>query len=198
MSVWSRIVSRPHHPSLVEHGYKIVKTIGQGAYGRVYHVERLNDGKSYAAKIVGDVDLTPDGIPIEADILLHLTDVPNVPNIHDIFTTNNGSHVMVMDKPDEPFDTLQRTTDFDPHIVISNLIKILIDIDTLDICHMDIHSDNILVSKNNQVTLVDFGRARYKHTPFIHDPSCPLVSSYDELTHTSLQYIIREIEPNRQ
>jgi serine/threonine protein kinase len=193
-SVWSRIISKPHHPSLFEHGYKIVKAIGYGANGRVYDVERLNDGKTYAAKMVGgNVRMSAGAdMPLEADILLHLTDVPDVPRLHDVFTTRYGTHVMVMDKPLEPFETLANAMakrSVDARRIMSNLVQILRDVDAFDVCHMDIHSHNILVSSGWRVTLVDFGRAMYKKSS---------EENTDERTVESMCSMVRSVDPDAE
>ncbi len=202
-SVWSRIISKPHYPSLIEHGYKIVKVIGHGSSCKVYEVERLNDGKKYAAKTVGDdVAMVEDDMPLEASILLHLTDVPNVPRLHDVFTTRFGTHVMIMDKPQEPFETLadmvahstiRKYPKIDTRCIMSNLVRILKDIDEFNISHMDIHSHNILISNSSDVTLVDFGNARYKN-PLMADKTKD--ADADNLTVRSVCAVARSIDPS--
>ena len=159
---------------LEERGYRPVATLGAGSSGRVYEVER--GGATYAAKIVADVELTADGVPLEADILMHLRDVPGVARLRDVVRLPCGSHAMVMDTPTGPFSTLFRCPwPVDARLVLTRLVRILRDVDARNVCHMDLHAQNILVSPGSDVTLVDFGRAQYKDRPF------PLVDLYAEM-----------------
>lgn len=150
-------------------GYDIVKTLGRGKYGVVYSVVPIDDHHTrYAAKVLHrqpDV-LTDSGLPLEAQIMTDLVDVPNVVRLVHHFVNNNHSHVLVMNIPREPYVRYSLIQfdqdDHDKRIVLSNLRNILVDINDRHISHMDVHPSNILVNTETlQVTLVDFGRATY-------------------------------------
>lgn len=173
-SVWSNIICKP---TLLDRGYRLVETLGYGAYGRVYRVEHVASGKTYAAKFVSDVDTVtsdngPGTIPLEADVLIRLKDVQGVSHLHDVFFMPCGFWVMVMDIPDEPFATLATLaalgSNVDARAVMARLVHILRDVDACNVCHMDIHPSNILISADDSVTLIDFGRAQYKDQPYAH------------------------------
>lgn len=68
-------------------GYMKIMVIGEGAYGKVYEVEK--DGQRYAAKQVDSVDLN------ELDLMMRF-DHPNVNKCLDFFQLNNGKFVIVM------------------------------------------------------------------------------------------------------
>lgn len=106
----------------------------------------------------------------EANLLRNLDYIPSVVNIFDSFL-ENGTAYFVMEYIDGttlgrmraqsengrlPFETAYR--------IIHQIAVCLHEVHTkANIFHRDISPENIMVSKNNQVKLIDFGTAKYIH-----------------------------------
>jgi serine/threonine protein kinase len=168
--------------------YSFVKEIGKTKTSRVYEVS--SDGVSYAAKTIE----RPYGnaTPHEVEIMRHLEGVEGVVQLKDTYDLGSGrigvldpvpSVAIVMEMPTGNVSTYHcvkaHKTDEQKRRILSRLVKILSRIDERNIAHNDLHENNFLVSgPDDRVTLIDFGRAQYKHVPFEH------VNLYKNLRHS--------------
>ena len=79
--------------------YRIIRTIGQGGMGTVYHVQRTTDGRHLAAKVLrgGVVDRTALGrFAREAQIMARLSH-PSLVAISDVDVTSGGILYLIME-----------------------------------------------------------------------------------------------------
>src|SRR5689334_5798699 len=83
--------------------YEVVREIGSGGMGVVYEIEHVRLRKRYVAKVIHDTikndDAAQKRMDREAQVLASLSH-PNVVQVHDVGTTNDGVHYFVMEKLD--------------------------------------------------------------------------------------------------
>jgi len=104
----------------------------------------------------------------EAKKLAQLNNVENIVAIYDCFKENNTAYIIMEYLEGE---TIAERLKRDKKIPYSEAIRLLLPIiDALsvvhehDILHRDIAPDNIFVTKDNKIKLLDFGAARYATT----------------------------------
>lgn len=129
--------------------------IGEGNYGNVY--QHKTDPKK-AIKILKRKNLeTINVMKNEIALLAHLNDVSGVVKLFD-FDMNCG---FVMEKID--IDLLKFLKNFKPSMdlkkkIISQILKIFIDLHDRKIVHFDVKTENFMIDvKTFQITLIDFG-----------------------------------------
>ena len=170
--------------------YQVERIIGQGGFGITYAARHVQLGTLYAIKeffISGKCIRQQDGWTVtfqdfkpelfekyrqrfrEEALTLSKLDNPHVVRVHDIFD-ENGTTYFVMDFV--AGETLQKKVESHgalPYDVAVNYMAQLCEaiehIHSHNILHRDIKPDNIIITKNNNVMLIDFGSAR----SFVHD-----------------------------
>src|SRR6266446_9322980 len=166
----------PLVPSYLLHSrYSIVSQVGTGGFGAVYQArDMLFSNRLVAIKEMSQDGLSPQELAeasaaFEHEALL-LTDLihPNLPRIHDHFTENGRSYV-VMDFI--AGDTLEDYVDkFVRRFSIESALEIGLQLCTvLDYLHTrqpplifrDLKPANIMRTADNHVYLIDFGIARH-------------------------------------
>lgn len=172
-------------PSPFKATFEVLRLLGAGADGRVFEVVEKATGDVFAAKFVfinSDLRMYGRRLPYEMKIMISLNGVAGVPTLVRQFIENEmtifskylqPSFVTVMSVPEAPYATLtemRHTSDFGSaavRTVFSNLVRILRDLDDRNICHVDLHPGNVMVStRTKAVTLIDYGRAEYKNIPY--------------------------------
>ena len=200
-------------PSPFKDAYEIGRQLGKGSDGYVYDVTDRVTKASYAAKIVyisNQVPMYSDRFPLEAKIMVSLRNVPHVPKLERFFIENEmtiggkyvyPSFVMVMTTPTPPFGSLSRFKKFSDfkkltRTVLSQIATILRDLDDNNVCHMDLYSENILISAtpSANANVIDFGRAQYKNVPYTYqdiDTYAAFPGSPPELRLTERNFRLR-------
>lgn len=169
-------------PSPFKDAYFVLRALGTGTDGTVYEVQDVETSEFLAAKVVridNEVEMFDDRVPLEARIMVSLETTPSVPRLEHMYVENKmtlcsknipPSFVLVMTMPPAPYCALHEARNlasFDGRKVFAGLIAALRGLDDNNVCHMDLHSLNVLVSTaTNEVTLIDFGRAQYKDVPY--------------------------------
>lgn len=145
---------------LILNGQELVvgEQLGKGAHGVVYRTSY--SGKNIAAKVA-----TPDhkkDLIKEAIILEHLKRTAGILESQGIFEDSIGNTVLLMEEA-RPVSGLDFNKDF-----AIKLVKTLSEIHKKGIGHNDLKIDNVLVDKNKNPIVIDFGRAyQIKNSPSV-------------------------------
>ena len=184
--------------------YQIVRVIQQSKTSCVYEVSR--NGVSYAAKTVARIN--GDVIPHEVKIMIHLSGVNGISKFKSTYNLVVPTIVIVMEMPAGDYMpygcVVNEKTDEQKRCIFARLVKILREIDDLNVAHNDLHEHNFIVhGSDDQVMLIDFGRAQHKNVPFAHvatymnwDRSPPELRlhglfDYDRLTMWTVGLLVR-------
>jgi serine/threonine protein kinase, bacterial len=161
--------------AMVNGRYLIVRKVGQGGMGAVYQVaDTFQGNRVLALKEMSDAAVDPADKPYmvaqferEAQLLQKLSH-PNLPYVTDKFS-ESGRHYLVMEFVNGR--TLQQMLDDTqcpfPEPQITNWAAQLCDVlgylhrQTPKIIFRDLKPDNIMITVNNQVKLIDFGIVRF-------------------------------------
>lgn len=154
--------------------YRIIKRLGSGANAEVFLAKDLNTGIEYAVKIFDDGDTHKK----ERNLLRSLNH-KGIPKLKDCFPILNG-YCIVMDYAKgvslknlfrkgrtESRQTEKRRTEskrmesIQPASIAEQLAEILIYLHTrpIPVIHGDLKPENIVVTENGEVRLLDFGSA---------------------------------------
>ncbi len=148
--------------------YIIRKKIGQGGFGTVYLAESISDHNlRVACKVIQQVGkkgaLAVSDARREYKILKDL-DHPGLPAIIDLLEDNK--HFCLVEEY-FPGETLKRVFVDDPETVrlsmkkiFMNLCAVMSYVHSKRVVHADIKLENILISKEGTVCLIDFANAR--------------------------------------
>jgi len=170
--------------------YRVERVIGMGGFGITYAASHVSLGTKFAIKefyIEGKCMRLGDGVTIayqdmspdafekfrkrfhDEAITLCRLDNPHVVHVHDIFDENGTTYILMDFVVGE---TLQRKVEREgalPYDLAVNYMAQLCEavehIHSHNILHRDIKPDNIIITPNNNVVLIDFGSAR----SFVHD-----------------------------
>lgn len=147
--------------------YRVVRTIGQGGMGTVYHVQRTTDGRDLAAKVLRSaaVDRTALGrFAREAQIMSRLSH-PSLVAISDVDVTSGGILYLIMElvSGSSLWQLRERFGDISwNRAVLAQIADALAALHARGVVHRDLKPDNVLVidggaSGRPIVKLADFG-----------------------------------------
>uniref|UniRef100_H2MS45 non-specific serine/threonine protein kinase n=1 Tax=Oryzias latipes TaxID=8090 RepID=H2MS45_ORYLA len=150
--------------------WEIVETIGKGTYGKVYRVTSKKDGSQAAVKVLDPINDVDEEIEAEYNILRSLSNHPNVVKFYGMFYKTdklsggqlwlvlelcNGGSVTELIK-----SLLMRGQRLQEPLISYILYSALLGLQHLHnnrIIHRDVKGNNILLTTNGGVKLVDFG-----------------------------------------
>lgn len=169
--LFGRTVPRP-----VLGRYKLVRLIGQGAFGSVYEAEDPQLERKVAVKVIhawagADAELLlREGRNVAK--VVH----PNVVAVHEVGTSEDGELFLAMELLEggtlrEWADAAPRTT---REIVgkYADAVRGLIAIHASGLAHGDFKADNVLLGSDGRVRVVDFGLSRLAARPASsHEPT---------------------------
>lgn len=140
--------------------YQIVELLGKGGFGTVYKAWDQQLDRDVAIKYI---DNTNPGILSEARALAKVN-CPNVISVFDIiqYDTQTGIVMELVDCPD-PL-TLESIRNLEPGRFLSFFRQLVLAIEAIHkagLLHLDLKPDNILITRDGEVKLTDFGIAQY-------------------------------------
>uniref|UniRef100_A0A3P9MQG0 non-specific serine/threonine protein kinase n=1 Tax=Oryzias latipes TaxID=8090 RepID=A0A3P9MQG0_ORYLA len=160
--------------------WEIVETIGKGTYGKVYRVTSKKDGSQAAVKVLDPINDVDEEIEAEYNILRSLSNHPNVVKFYGMFYKTdklsggqlwlvlelcNGGSVTELIK-----SLLMRGQRLQEPLISYILYSALLGLQHLHnnrIIHRDVKGNNILLTTNGGVKLVDFGNSVSKRNNFV-------------------------------
>lgn len=168
--------------------WKLGKTLGRGATGRVLLGVHVQTGQKAAVKVVLKSELNeeyerpsdkkgslPYGIEREIIIMKLLTH-PNVLRLYDVWETSKALYlVLEYVEGGELFDLLVERGPLQEQEAIKYFRQIILGTaycHALGICHRDLKPENLLLDANLNVKLADFGMAALESNGKLLETSC--------------------------
>ena len=151
---------------VLEGKYRIIRLLGQGGWGHVYLAENLKVGNRWAVKEIETAQEFRVNFLVEPEILKKLNH-SSLPRIIDIFRSGNFLYI-IEDYFEgiglkEVIGTREMCTEDNAVHWAKQLCEILIYLHSLEpnpIIYRDMKPGNIIIDRENEVRLIDFGIAR--------------------------------------
>ena len=150
--------------------YKLGKTLGQGAFGKVKLATRRSDGIEVAVKLVNTNEWSErERKQFENEIrTLYELQHPNIVRLFDVYESEPRQYAMIMELASggELFDRIQQRGSFseqEAQFVMRKLLSALAYMHKKDIAHRDLKPENIMYAtgeENSEPKLTDFGFAK--------------------------------------
>ena len=199
----------PHQNSINNHVFKIplsisdfenIKELGKGDFAHVYMYKYKHTGMSYAIKVIKQSYFKSQQRELdylrEKEILYDLTkrDYPHTVKLYADFEDNNYRYLVMELIEGTLLQDLGGSFPNNLYIeqeLVINILTQLLEIlkylhDTCHIMHRDIKPDNIILEKNGNIKLIDFGLSAY-----LSHPNKKLVSNRSLKGHT--QFLPNEV-----
>jgi len=174
--------------TVLNNRYLISKALGEGGFGITYLAWDLTQGAKCAIKEYypsGYVNRVPKSNQViinskqnqaasnrglkrfidEAKILARIKNLPGIVSVRDFFSSNGTAYIVM-----EFLDGISlkkymqrkggRITTDEVLIILRPVMESLIYVHNMNLIHRDISPDNILITKYNEVKLIDFGAAK--------------------------------------
>jgi len=174
--------------------YKIIKYLNQGSYGKIYLVEKKSTGKLYALKsikIMGIDRYNKVSILNEIKILL-MNQNEYLLKCYDLFINNKKLCIITEYVDGGDLENYTKNRRLKEEEVIKIFLKICVGINSLHhnhIIHRDIKPANILITKEGEIKICDFGICKFLDynkvtntsigTPFFMSPEQMTQQYYD-------------------
>lgn len=154
-----------YNPGEIISGYSIIKIIGQGRYGIVYLVENKNFERYILKQLKNNMlEETKEKLFYEQEILNKLND-SRFPKFISLIEEEITGYVLEYIEGIVFEDLLIRKIYNFSKKEIYNIADQLLDIIELlhknNVVHRDIRLPNVILKKNKELVLIDFGLARY-------------------------------------
>lgn len=143
--------------------YELLKTIGEGSFGRVMLARHLLTNSEVAVKIIDKTQLDANSLKTvlrEASIM-KLLNHPNIVKLFEVFETKKKLYlVMEYVNNGEMFEYLEKNGRMKENVARQKFRQIVSAVQYLhskNIIHRDLKAQNILLNNNLDVKIVDFG-----------------------------------------
>ncbi len=161
--------------------YKIIKTLGKGGFSIVYLAEDSTTKQLVALKVLDSANIHQKHISqfLREAYGLSLLDHPNIVTLIDFGSFGDKYYIVTEFIDGESFNDMienQPVSEEFASFVGKKIVSALSYMSMRRIIHRDIKPDNILITKNGRVILVDFGLAKDQHQHTL--------SNYDEMQGT--------------
>ncbi|KAK9464289.1 kinase-like domain-containing protein [Lipomyces arxii] len=176
--------------------WRLGRTLGRGSSGRVRLAKHSKTGMLAAVKIVPksvnlddqsddssggggkkgkDAAGLPYGIEREV-IIMKLIEHPNVLGLYDVWE-NTGELYLILEYVEggELFDYLIKRGRLDENEAVHYFRQIILGVDychKFNICHRDLKPENLLLDKNHNIKIADFGMAALEASGKMLETSC--------------------------
>lgn len=178
-----------------ESQFKKLKVLGQGGYGKVLLVERLSDGKQFAAKTFG-----PDPDYNEINILASF-EHPNLLHLEDIVLSSSGEMYIILPLADSELTKYIRTIStliskynkFERTVeVMYQIISAVALLNQFGYFHCDIKPQNVLMFGDKPV-LADFSLTRGDSNKYVEDLACGTIT-YKDYQTLGVEYDLNHVK----
>ena len=164
--------------------YEIQKELGKGAMGVVYQAHDPQIDRMVALKVLRQDRVTGEDFVRrflqEAQAIGRLTH-PNIVTVYDVGRDQDTIYIAMEFLDGQPLDEVFRKTPPDLQKIIEIGVKVARALDyshRRGIIHRDIKPSNIMLTRDSQVKITDFGVAR------IEDPKTPQMTQSGEILGT--------------
>ncbi|KAG7884366.1 hypothetical protein KL938_002238 [Ogataea parapolymorpha] len=168
--------------------WKLGKTLGKGSTGRVLLATNVHTGQKAAVKVVSKSMLGSDGhdaSPPDASlsygiereiIIMKLLNHKNVLRLYDVWETDTALYlVLEYVEGGELFDLLVESGPLPENTAVEFFRQIILGASychSLGICHRDLKPENLLLDKQYNVKIADFGMAALESSDRLLETSC--------------------------
>ena len=154
--------------TVLNNRYQIIKKLGSGGFGTTYLAQDLQQSNSLCAvkklnPAHADIKTAQKLFEREADTLLRLQEVPQVPKFIDYFEEDNRSYIVEEYIAGSALDTLlsQQWNEQDIFRFLWDILSILQLLHEKNIVHRDLKPSNLIQrDKDNKFTIIDFGAVK--------------------------------------
>jgi len=147
--------------------YKIIKTLGEGSFGKVYQVM---NGKYYAIKTISIINKSPEEIELTKKEALILSNINNKYIVKYYDSCQDKEYFKILMEYCEGTDLRKFINNYknkkeliDEKIVYKIILQLCIGLNYIHkkkLIHRDLKPENIFINSNNDVKIGDFGIAR--------------------------------------
>ncbi|KAJ3450246.1 serine/threonine-protein kinase brsk2-like protein [Anaeramoeba flamelloides] len=158
--------------------YILGKTLGEGSTGKVKEGVHESTGKRVAIKIISKTNLKPkQSIKIHREIaILRLLSHPHILDLYDVYETSKYLFLILeLVEGGELFDYLISRGILPRQQTLMFFQQIILGLEYMHnhlICHRDLKPENLLLDKNDNIKIADFGMAQLMKTGNLLSTSC--------------------------
>jgi len=146
--------------------FRVIEKLGEGKFAEVLLAQRKNDNRKYAIKIVPKIpknssfEGSSKRLITEKEIMKRVRS-PYIPKLYASFQDNNECYLVMEYYPSGSLESLKNKNpnmnELDYKPLFAQIVLAIEDLHKANAAHCDIKPCNILLAKNGQIGLTDFG-----------------------------------------
>ena len=192
-----------NYPYELDSDMKYIETIDHGAFGTVLHVLDLTTNKDIAVKVINKIGLSYSYIEkVKEEIsILRILKHPNIVKFFGYIETNSQ---LLIKMEYIKFGTLkhwinqrEKINEEEASIILQKILSAINYLHSKQICHRDIKPQNIMLSRENDLTsikIIDFGLSAQNFDKLINNNYCgTFIYMAPELIEKKLYFISVDI-----